>query len=519
MRNNQPVTQREREFPDGSTLVSTTDPQGRITHCNAAFVQVSGYSYEELLGQPHNMVRHPDMPPEAFKDLWSTIGHGRPWSGVVKNRCKNGDHYWVFANVTPVMENGKPVGYMSVRLKPTREQIQNAEALYARVRAERDSTRKTIRLHAGGVRRVGWIDWPFMVYRLTLSQRFAIALAMLFAIVTLPGWLGWLGRPLGWLEAGLLAGGLTWFSTWFHFSVARRLDECTDIAGQIAGCNLSGRMDYEPRHPLGKLVRNIWLASLNMQAIVDDVRAEVRGITAAAGEIAQGSRDLAARTEEQSANVEQTASAMEQISASVRETAAGAQRVKSTSDAAAGMAERGDAAVLELVRTMQSIEQSSRRVGEVIQVIEGIAFQTNILALNAAVESARAGEHGRGFAVVASEVRALAHRSAAAAKEIGALIGSSIDQVGDGAQRVRAAEEVIRTVVTSVGQISELVRGISHATGEQSQGVGEINEAMGQIDETTQRNAALAEQASAACDTLEMRAGTLVRAVQIFKMR
>ena len=197
MRNNQPVTQREREFPDGLTLVSTTDPQGRITHCNAAFVQVSGYSYEELLGQPHNLVRHPDMPPEAFKDLWSTIGHGRPWSGVVKNRCKNGDHYWVLANVTPVMENGKPVGYMSVRLKPTREQIQDAEALYARVRAERDSTRKTIRLHAGGVRRVGWIDWPYMVFRLTLSQRFAIALAMLFAIVTLPGWAGWVGRPLG----------------------------------------------------------------------------------------------------------------------------------------------------------------------------------------------------------------------------------------------------------------------------------------------------------------------------------
>ena len=519
MRNNQPVTQREREFPDGLTLVSTTDPQGRITHCNAAFVQVSGFSYEELLGQPHNMVRHPDMPPEAFKDLWGTIGRGRPWSGVVKNRCKNGDHYWVLANVTPVMENGKPVGYMSVRLKPTREQIQDAEALHARLRAERDSGRQTIRLHAGGVRKVGWSDWPFRAYRLTLSQRFAIALATLYAIVTLPGWLGIVGRPLGWLEAGLLAGGLGWFGTWFHLSVARRLDECTDMAGQIAGCNLSGRMDYDPRHPLGKLVRNIWLASLNMQAIVDDVRAEVRCITDAAGESAQGSRDLAQRTEEQSANVEETASAMEQVSVSVRETADGAREVQQTSDSATGLATRGDEAVQDLVNTMQTIEQSSRRVGEVIQVIEGIAFQTNILALNAAVESARAGEHGKGFAVVASEVRALAHRSAAAAKEIGTLIGESIDQVGGGGRRVRDAEQVIREVVGSVHHISELMRGISHAAGEQSHGVGEINEALSGIDTATQQNAALAEQTSAACDTLEARAGTLVRAVQIFKMR
>ncbi len=519
MRINQPVSQREREFPEGLTLVSTTDAQGRITHCNAAFVEVSGYAYDELLGQPHNLVRHPDMPPEAFKDMWATVGHGRPWSGVVKNRCKNGDHYWVLANVTPVLENGKPIGYMSVRLKPTREQVRDAEALYARIRDERDAPRKTLRLHAGGVRRVGWRDWPFMVFRLSLTHRFVIALAMLYAIVTLPGWLGWAGQPLGWIEAALLAGGMAWFSTWFHVSVVRRLDECTALAGQIAGCNLSGRMDYDPRHPLGKLVRNVWLANLNMQAIVDDVRTEVRGMTAAAGEIAQGSRDLSSRTEQQSANVEETASAMEQVSASVRETAESARQVQATSDAATGLASRGDSAVHDLVNTMAAIEQSSRRVGEVIQVIEGIAFQTNILALNAAVESARAGEHGKGFAVVASEVRALAHRSASAAKEIRALIGGSIDQVGDGSQRVRAAEEVLREVVASVHHISELVRGISHAAGEQSHGVVEINEAITGIDTATQQNAALAEQASAACDTLEVRAGTLVRAVQIFRVR
>ncbi len=519
MRSNLPVTQRERDYPEGLTLVSTTDAQGRITHCNAAFVEVSGFACDELHGQPHNIVRHPDMPPEAYKDMWSTVGHGRPWSGVVKNRCKNGDHYWVLANVTPVLENGRPVAYMSVRLKPTREQVQAAQSLYERIHAERELPHKTFRLHAGGVRRTGWRDWPYMVFRLTLSQRFAVALAVLYAIVAAPGWLGLVGSPLGAVEALLLAGGLGWFATWFHVSVARRLDECTAIAGQIAGCNLTGRLDHDPRHPLGKLVRNVWLANLNMQAIVDDVRTEVRGMTSAAGEIAQGNRELSSRTEQQSASVQVTASAMEQISASVRETAAGAQKVEQTSLGAQDVAGRGDAAVRDLVATMQSIEQSSKRVGEVIQVIEGIAFQTNILALNAAVESARAGEHGKGFAVVAQEVRALAHRAAAAAKEIRELIGESVRQVGDGTQRVRTAEAVIADVVGSVQQVSALVRGITNATVEQSHGVGEINEAITSIDETTQQNAALAEQASAACDVLESLARTLVRAVPIFKVR
>src|SRR5450830_1633640 len=141
MKINHPVTQTEVEMADGMVLVSTTDPQGRITHCNRAFVQMSGFSYDELLGQPHNLVRHPDMPPEAYADMWSTIGRGRPWSGIVKNRCKNGDFYWVQANVSPVMEGGKPTGYMSVRLKPTREQVRQAEQLYRDMAEEKASAR------------------------------------------------------------------------------------------------------------------------------------------------------------------------------------------------------------------------------------------------------------------------------------------------------------------------------------------------------------------------------------------
>ena len=143
MRINLPVTQQEYAYPSDVMLVSSTDTKGFITHCNRAFVDVSGYTYEELIGQNHNLIRHPDMPPEAYKDMWQTIGRGRPWTGYVKNRRKNGDHYWVEANVTPIMEGGKPVGYLSVRKVPSREQVRAAEGLYAKIAAERESGRPT----------------------------------------------------------------------------------------------------------------------------------------------------------------------------------------------------------------------------------------------------------------------------------------------------------------------------------------------------------------------------------------
>jgi len=152
MRTNLPVTQREYEYPADRMLVSMTDTKGTITHCNHAFVETSGFTYEELIGQPHNLVRHPDMPPEAYKDMWQTIGHGQPWTALVKNRRKNGDHYWVQANVTPILENGKPKGYMSVRIKPSRQDVQAAEALYAQMRADSQAGKSPIYLRGGEVR-------------------------------------------------------------------------------------------------------------------------------------------------------------------------------------------------------------------------------------------------------------------------------------------------------------------------------------------------------------------------------
>ncbi|EWS65369.1 Aerotaxis receptor [Hydrogenophaga sp. T4] len=186
MRLNLPVTQREYAIPEDATLVSTTDLQSRITYCNPAFIAVSGYDKEELIGQTHNIVRHPDMPTEAFRDMWETLKSGQPWSALVKNRRKNGDHYWVLANATPIMEAGQPVGYMSVRTQPTREQIAQAESLYARMRSEADRGARHLALHQGRVVRTGWRGSLQRLVRPTLARKMGaitIALVVLVQLV------------------------------------------------------------------------------------------------------------------------------------------------------------------------------------------------------------------------------------------------------------------------------------------------------------------------------------------------
>lgn len=518
MRLNEPTTNREVVLPDDAMLVSTTDAQGRITHCNAAFVKVSGFDYEELLGQPHNIVRHPDMPPEAFKDMWATIGRGRPWSGVVKNRTKSGDHYWVVANVTPVIRDGKNTGYISVRQKPTREQIAQAEALYEHITHNKHAPK--VRLHAGGVRRVGWRDWPYAIFRLNLTERLAVAVSVWIALLLAAGSTS-LGGPavfagLGVAQLIALAVGAAALLGWFRHSIDGPLISCASLASRMAGCNLRGDIDYNMRHPIGQLMRSVKLINLNMQAIVEDVRAEVSAMVDVTNEIAEGSMNLAVRTEQQSASVEKTASAMEQITSVVQQTAAAAGRVEQTSTAAKDRASLGGRSINDLVATMRSINTASGRVAEVVRVIEGIAFQTNLLSLNAAVEAARAGEHGKGFAVVAGEVRSLSNRCAEAAKEIRGLIADSTNEVAAGSANVSAASEVIEKIVHSVADVTRLVGEITLAAHEQSCGVGEVNRAISEIELTTQQNAALAEQTAAATESLQARTNTLTRSVQIF---
>ena len=519
MRVNLPVTQNEYDFPAQELLLSTTDRQGRITHCNAAFARVSGYTMEELMGQPHNLVRHPDMPPEAFKDLWASIGNGRSWRGMIKNRCKNGDYYWVRANVTPVVVNGKPQGYMSVREKPSRAEVQAAEALYARLRQERDAGRATFVLHAGHVRHTGWRDGLEKLRRANFTQRLAAMLLPLLAVALAPALLGLSGPAVALAQAlVLLAGGglLLWR---FHQRITTGMGEALRLARDIAGCNLTTQAcTAQGRHPMVLLMEQLSQIQINLRAVVGDSRGEIGGFVTTAGEIAQGAQDLSARTESQASSLEQTAAAMEELASTAQHAADGVRQVMAESDRSATLAQQGGRAVGEAGAMVQAIEQSSRQMGQIISTIESIAFQTNILALNAAVEAARAGEQGRGFAVVAAEVRALAQRSAGAAGEIRALIQGSSEQVRRGTSQMMAAGQTIEELVRLVAHVRELTTQMGHTAREQTQGIAQVNEAVTDLDRVTQQNAALVEESAAAARAMSSNAGVLGRTLEIFRL-
>ena len=519
MRVNLPVSNSEYDFPGNELLMSTTDSKGVITHCNAAFMRVSGFAMDELMGQPHSLVRHPDMPPEAYKDMWSTIGHGRCWQGIVKNRRKNGDHYWVRANVTPVLVDGKPQGYMSVRSKPTREEVVAAQALYEKIRQEREAGVKSFILHSGRVRPTGWRNWVGRLQRASLTERLAAMMLPLLLVALAPALMGWTGPQVVAAQAVLVLGLAAWALWRVHHRITTALKDADRLAGEIACCNLSTpSRQVDGRHPMALLMERLFQIQVNLVAVVGDARGEIGAFGRLSAGIAQGAQDLSARTESQASSLQETAASMEELASTVRQSAESAQQVLRESERSAELAQRGGQVMAEVSAVVQAIEQSSRKMGQIIATIEGIAFQTNILALNAAVEAARAGEQGRGFAVVAGEVRALAQRSAAAAGEIRGLIGESSTHIGRGAQQMQSAGQTIEQVVQSVAHVSQLMGQIGIATREQSIGIAQVNDAVTDLDRVTQQNAALVEESAASARTMSTNSGVLGRTLEVFKL-
>ncbi|MBR8314603.1 PAS domain-containing protein [Burkholderia dolosa] len=514
MRNNQPVTQQEFDFPDDVTLMSTTDADSVITYANTTFAQVSGFASDELVGQPHNVVRHPDMPRDAFADMWTTLRNGEPWTALVKNRRKNGDHYWVRANAIPIVRNGEPQGYMSVRTKAPRDEIDAADALY---RAFREGKARGRRFHKGLIVRTGLLRVASLSQTMSVRWRVHAALLALAPAVVAAGWAsGLAGAGLA-AFAAATAGVATAAGLWLDAQIVRPLKRLHEQALNVAtGASRRGvRMNRVDE--IGMTLRTINQLGLMFRWLVDDVSEQVRNVQRASNEIAQGNDDLSARTEQAASSVQQTAASMAEMTATVdsnTETALQANRLAvSASDAA----ERGGQVVSEVVATMRDITDSSRRIADIVGVIDGIAFQTNILALNAAVEAARAGEQGRGFAVVAGEVRALAQRSANAAKEIKTLIGASVDRVESGVRRVDEAGRTMDDIVAQVKRVSDLIAEISASTAEQSTGVAQVDQAVVHLDNITQQNAALVEQSAAASAGLKQQATRLVDAVNVFR--
>ncbi len=514
MRINQPVTQQEFEFPDNATLMSTTDTQSHITYANAAFVQVSGFDQKEIQGEPHNLVRHPDMPKEAFADMWATLKGGEPWTALVKNRRKNGDHYWVRANATPIVRHGKSAGFMSVRTKATRDEIVAAETLYRDFREGK--AQKKRRFHKGLIVHTGLMRWVSMFQSMPVRWRIRLALLPFTPIIAIAaGWLGVTGHSMVGL-AGVAAALSILASWWLEAQISRPLEQVFEQALRVASGESQKAVHMNRVDEIGMTLRTISQLGLMFRWLIDDVSEQVINVQTASNEIAQGNVDLSGRTDQAASSVRQTVASMAQMTASVKRNAETALHANQLAGSASGAAARGGEVVSEVISTMNDIKDSSKKIADIIGVMDGIAFQTNILALNAAVEAARAGEHGRGFAVVAGEVRELAQRSATAAKEIKTLIAASVEKVESGSRLVDDAGKTMNDIVAQVKKVSDLIAEIRAATEEQSGDVAQVDRNMGALDQITQQNAVLVEQGAAASESLKQQATLLVNAVSVF---
>ncbi|KAF1041354.1 MAG: Methyl-accepting chemotaxis protein II [Herbaspirillum frisingense] len=318
------------------------------------------------------------------------------------------------------------------------------------------------------------------------------------------------------LAAVALGAGSAWYAT---HSITGPLGQAVAVAQRVAAGDLTAEIRPASKDETGMLITALRAMNDNLAGIVREVRSGTDTVATASSQIATGNLELSSRTEQQASSLEETASAMEELTSTVGHNADNAREASALAAQASEIAVRGGGVVGDVIQKMAGINESSKRIVDIIAVIDGIAFQTNILALNAAVEAARAGEQGRGFAVVASEVRGLAQRSAAAAKEIKQLIDDSVSKVADGSALVTQAGATMQEVVSSVGRVTDIVQEISAASREQTEGIGQINLAMTQMDQVTQQNAALVEEAAAAAGALEDQAAKLLQTVSVFKLK
>ncbi len=671
MRNNQPVTSNEYVLNDVQSLISRTDASGIITFVNADFVEVSGYKEAELIGQPHNIVRHPDMPEEAFADMWAKLKAGRSWTGMVKNRRQTGDYYWVQANATPISEGGTIVGYSSVRTRPSREQVAQAEEAYKKFR---EGQARGLKIESGNVVRTGIGGVIQTLLQPKLKAKLLLNAALMLLLMTLIG-LGAL-RSLSTENAFVLAidaevvlantylaatdadmahartavadalvnpkpdnmsyqaaeiekdivdAEKSWaahsaqtqdaaqkaedgkYATQQQAFIAEQLRPAaaalkagdsaatlkiyngsllpqlralrealrqqakvhgahsTDLVGraetnygntrntlatalvlclalmfalawrlqkqivesvlnagafakQIAAGNLTASVEIKSADEIGQLLHALTVMKASLSNMVGHVRRSSDSIKEESNAVSDNSRALEERAYSQAIALQEASSNMEEVSITVKQNIDNAALANNLTKEAGEIAVKSGNAMGHVVGTMDSIAESSKKITEIISVIDGIAFQTNILALNAAVEAARAGEQGRGFAVVAGEVRSLAGRSAAAAKEIKTLIDDSVQKVSNGLVQVSSARQTIDSSIDAVNRVTGIVAEISHSSSEQGQAIDRVAQLVVQLDTDTQETVRMVGASSKTAATLEENGNLLAKGIGVFKL-
>lgn len=508
---------REYEIGENEYLVIVSDKASNFVYANAAFCRASGYAWEELKGTMTTRMLHKDTPVQVSMDMVATLRSKRPWTGLIKNKRKNGDYYWLHLNISPLYANGQYAGALLVHTRPSRSERERLEALY---RMMQSGEHKDLFLHHGQPIRLNAFGKMRMALRgvgLKASIWASMSVTYIAAMLALASVSQGYGLAF-WTAAFGLMGCLAAAGAYLTRSIVAPLRRAVAFANAVAAGDLSAQSASARADEIGDLMRALSQMTVNMRAAVSDVRYGSAQVEEATHSIAASTLDLAERTSNQAGHVQSTSASIEEMTAAVKQTADSTRLARESVTQAHGAAQRGGAVIDDVVRTMQGITQASKKMADIVAVIDSIAFQTNILALNAAVEAARAGEQGKGFAVVAHEVRSLAQRSAQSSREIRELIQGSVDQIDNGARMVDTAGATMKEVIQQVHRVSELVSRIAETAHEQSSGIDQINDSVGQLDQVTQQNASMAQEHLRSTEELRRNAEELAAAMSVFKL-